>query len=95
MFLILLHYAKPLETVDLHMKAHMTFVRACYREKIFLVSGRRVPRTGGVILARAASREALVEIVERDPFVVEGVATYEIVEFKTSQYAPELAAFAD
>ncbi len=95
MFVVLLHYVKPLETVDQHMKAHMTFVRACYREKVFLVSGRRVPRTGGVILARAPSKEELVEIIERDPFVVEGIATYEIIEFNSSQCAPELKIYAD
>ena len=38
-----------------------------------------VPRTGGVVLARAPSKEALVEIMQRDPFCRNGVATFEII----------------
>jgi uncharacterized protein YciI len=95
MFVVLLNYTKPLEDVDEHMGAHMAFVRKCYTAKVFIVSGRRVPRTGGVILARAPSKEDLVEIMDKDPFVKNGVATYEIIEFKTNQHDPEMKAFLD
>jgi uncharacterized protein YciI len=95
MFVVLLTYVKPLEAVDRAMKEHMTFLRAGYRAKIFIASGRRVPRTGGVILARAPSKEELAEVIERDPFVREGIATYEIIEFKTSQHDPDFDPFAD
>jgi uncharacterized protein YciI len=94
-FLVILTYVKPLETVDAHMKAHMAFLRRAYREKRFIVSGRRVPRTGGVILARAPSIEALTEIIEQDPFVEKGIATYEIIQFNTSQHDPEFSPFVD
>lgn len=95
MFVVLLTYVKPLEAIDQHMKAHMAFLREQYAAKVFITSGRRVPRTGGVILARAASKDALVEIIERDPFVRDGLATYELVEFKTSQSDPGFKQFAD
>ena len=39
--------------------------------------------------------EDLEEIVQLDPFVVEGAASYEIVEFRTSQHHSALAPFAD
>jgi uncharacterized protein YciI len=95
MFVVLLTYVKPLELVDKHMKSHMVFLRECYAAKIFIASGRRIPRTGGVILARGASKEELSQIMDRDPFVREGVATYELVEFKTSQCDPAFKIFAD
>ncbi|MFA6630592.1 MAG: YciI family protein, partial [Sulfuricurvum sp.] len=47
----------------------------------FLASGRKVPRTGGVILARGASCEEIEAIVTLDPFYRHGVAEYEITEF--------------
>jgi uncharacterized protein YciI len=95
MFLVLLTYMKPLDEVDRHMKSHMAFLRRGYREKHFIASGRRVPRIGGVILARASSEEALQEIIAQDPFIREGVATFEIVQFNTSQYDPAFEPFAD
>src|SRR5262245_53203883 len=75
MFVVLLTYVKPLEDVDKEMKAHVAFLRACYSAKVFVASGRRVPRTGGVILARAPSKEELAAVMDKDPFVREGIAT--------------------
>lgn len=95
MFVILLTYIQPLDAVDRHMKAHMVYLRECYKAKVFITSGRRVPRTGGVILARAPSKEDLTRVVEKDPFITSGVATYEIIEFKTSQHDPAFAEFID
>lgn len=93
MFVVLLRYTKPLDEVDRHMKAHMAFLRAAYREKLFITSGRMVPRTGGVILARAENKAALTEIMKNDPFVANGVATFEIIEFNNSQSDPAFKVF--
>jgi len=94
-FLVLLTYERPLPDVDRRMRAHVAFLEQEYRAGRFLVSGRRVPRTGGVILAVAASRTELEAVLARDPFVREGLARYEIVEFRTSLHHPALARFAD
>ena len=95
MFVVILTYVKPLDVVDQHMKAHVAFLKTCYQAKTFIASGRQVPRTGGIILARAPSKEALAEIMEHDPFVREGAATYQIIEFKTSQFDPGFKPFVD
>jgi len=95
MFIVLLTYVKPLPELDRHMRAHVKFLQEHYAAKTFIASGRQVPRTGGVILARGPSKEALVELVQRDPFVENGVATYEVIEFRTSQFDPAFATFAD
>ena len=79
MFVVLLTYVKPLPEVDRHMRAHMKFLAEHYTARTFVASGRQVPRTGGVILARAASKEALVEVMQRDPFCQNGVATFEVI----------------
>ena len=95
MFVVMLTYVKPLPEVDRHMRAHMKFLHEQYAARIFIASGRQVPRTGGVILARAASKQALVELMQRDPFCQSGVATFEVIEFRTSQHDPAFAPFAD
>jgi uncharacterized protein YciI len=95
MFVVLLTYVKPLPELDRHMRAHMKFLQEHYAAKTFIASGRQVPRTGGVILARSPSKEALAELMQRDPFVQNGAATFEIVEFRTSQHDPAFAPFAD
>lgn len=95
MFLVLLTYERPLADIDRRMRAHVAFLEEGYREGVFLASGRQVPRTGGVILAVAKSRVELDGWMQRDPFVREGLARFEIVEFRTSLHHPALAPFAD
>ena len=95
MFVVILRYQKPLEDVDGLMRDHVRFLEECYRAGVFIASGRQVPRTGGVILAVGPRREDIDAIMKQDPFVREGVATVEIVEFRTSLYHPALARFAD
>ncbi len=91
MFLVLLTYAKGLDVVDGLLPEHARFLDEHYASGTFLLSGRRAPRTGGVILARAENRDALMEILSHDPFCREGAARYEVVEFVPTKVAPELA----
>jgi uncharacterized protein YciI len=95
MYLVLLTYVRPLSDVDALMKDHVAFLKRCYQGKVFVASGRRVPRTGGVILARAPDEATLRTIMDLDPFVANGVATYELVRFNTSMFDPAFAPFAD
>ncbi len=95
MFVVLLTYEKPLAEVDRLMKEHVGFLEDCYRAGIFLACGRQVPREGGVILAVSPSKQDLDEVLRHDPFVRDGVASYEIVEFRSSLHHPAMAPFAD
>jgi uncharacterized protein YciI len=89
MFIIDLNYIVPLEKIDAAMKEHMVFLNACYKEGLFLTSGRKVPRTGGIIIARSNSKEALEAVIKNDPFVAQGLAEYTITEFNNSQSHPD------
>lgn len=79
MFILSLTYIAPLEDADKHMEAHMAWVKAGYDEGRFLASGRKIPRTGGVILARG-ERAELEALCAADPFTVHAIAEYEITE---------------
>ncbi len=93
LFVVILLYVKPLEEIDRQMKAHVAFLRRRYASKHFIASGRQVPRTGGVILARAKDRAELEAIMEEDPFVSSGAANFAVVEFTPSMHAPEFEPF--
>ena len=87
MFILLLTYTKPLDEVDALMRDHMAWLDEQYAAGHFLVSGRRIPRTGGVIVARGDDREAMEALAATDPFVSGGVATCEVIQFRASQRA--------
>jgi uncharacterized protein YciI len=89
-FVLLLTYIKPLSEVDALMREHMGWLHEHYDAGRFLVSGRRIPRTGGVILARGDDREEIEALAASDPFVSGGVATCDVIHFRASQSAPGL-----
>src|SRR5262245_57992609 len=62
MFVIELVYKADLAEIDAHMKAHIRFLRKYYDSGHFLVSGRKIPRDGGIILAVAESRREIEAI---------------------------------
>jgi uncharacterized protein YciI len=90
MFVIELIYEAPLASIDAHMAAHVKFLKKYYAAGNFLVSGRKIPREGGVILAVGRSREEIEAIVREDPFVARGLAEFRIIEFRASQRADDI-----
>jgi uncharacterized protein YciI len=79
MFIISLTYTKPTEEADKHMAAHMDWLKAAYADGTFIASGRKVPRTGGVILARG-ERAEIEALCAKDPFAIHGIADIDITE---------------
>jgi uncharacterized protein YciI len=89
-FVLLLTYVKPLAEVDALMAGHVAWLNEHYASGRFLVSGRRIPRTGGVILAEGDDDAEMEALAATDPFVAGGVATCEVIRFRASQRAPGL-----
>ena len=87
MFVIELIYKADLAKIDAHMAAHMKFLKKHYASGAFLVSGRKIPRDGGIILAVGESRQAIEAIAKEDPFVTKGLAEFRVIEFRVSQQA--------
>lgn len=93
MFIIDLNYIVPLEELDEHMADHVKYLSKYYKKNIFVASGRKVPRTGGIILALASSKEAVEKLIKEDPFYKHELAEFTVTEFSTSQYHPDLKEF--
>ena len=90
MFVIELTYKVPLAEIDASMAAHVKFLKKYYAAGNFLVSGRQIPRQGGIILAIAKDRQQIEAIIGEDPFVIRGLADYRIIEFRASQRAADI-----
>jgi uncharacterized protein YciI len=90
MFVIELIYKVDLAKIDAHMPAHMKFLKKYYASGHFLVSGRKIPRDGGIILAVGGSRLEIEAIVKEDPFVSRGLAEFRVIEFRASQRADDI-----
>jgi len=81
LFVVLMHYTRPIEAVDAVRAAHVAHLERHAREGVFRAWARRSPPSGGVIVAAASDRAALDRIVATDPYITAGVASAEIVEF--------------
>ena len=90
MFIVTLTYLKPVEDIDALMPGHVAWLDKGYADGLFVASGRRIPRTGGVILARSGSEAALADYLARDPFAIHGAARFDVVEFSATKTAPGL-----
>ncbi|MDG2538710.1 YciI family protein [Dyella jiangningensis] len=86
-YLILLDYLRPLADIDRHMERHREFLARHYKAGHFLLSGRKEPRTGGVILATATSSEEVAQWISEDPFSQAGVAAYTVVRWQPTMAA--------
>lgn len=95
MFVVLVNYKKPLSEVDRFVPEHRAFLARHYEAGTFVMSGPQQPRTGGVIIARGCTRDALEALIRDDPFHREEIADYRIIEFLPNRSAPDLAYFLE
>lgn len=93
MFILMLKYIRPLEEVDKELKPHIDYLEKYYSLGKFICSGRRNPRVGGVILCNAKDMEEVQAIIKEDPFYINKIAEYEIVEFLPTKYADGFEQF--
>jgi len=91
-FVIELTYVAPLAEIDAAMKPHIAWLNQHYACGVFVASGRKVPRDGGIILATGDDRAAIDATVAADPFVARGLATVRVIQFRASQRADDMPA---
>jgi|SRR5215510_12096603 len=89
-FVIELTYTAPLDEIDAHMTAHVTFLKKYYAAGNFLISGRKIPRDGGIILAVGKDRQQIDAIIGEDPFYRHGLADFRVIQFRASQRASDI-----
>lgn len=78
--------------IDKYLEAHIEYLDRNYERGVFIASGRKVPRSGGIILAKARNRSELEEILNNDPFKIHNLADYELTEFVPTKAASEFSS---
>ena len=80
-FIVEITYRVPAEELGDATAQHRQYLQAGYQAGTLLFSGPQIPRTGGIVVARAESFEELANFFSHDPYQVHGLADYRFVEF--------------
>lgn len=89
MYIIELTYEKNLDEVEKYLSEHKIFLDKYYKKNIFICSGRKNPRNGGIILCKAKNLEEIKAIIQEEPFNRENIAKYRVINFEPSKYKEE------
>lgn len=81
MFIIDLKLTKDLAIVDKYVPAHREWLKSKYEQGLFLCSGPKIPRTGGIIITLIKDRQMVEAIIHEDPYYKNDVASYSLIEF--------------
>ena len=85
LFVISIRYLAPLEAIDAMLPKHVAFLNKHFAAGDFLVAGRQIPRTGGIIIARGKDHASIERIMKQDPFLKNKLASIDIVQFAASK----------
>ena len=88
---VVLNYDGAQEAIDAAMPDHLVWLNRAYDDGIVLLSGRRTPWTGGVMVIRGDKAQADA-LLAGSPFVQQGLATAEVTGFMTGMAAPAIRA---
>lgn len=83
----------PAEDVPkIYIPMHEKHIASGIEAGMVLFAGPKITEGGGLMIARAESRKALDAFLERDPFVVNSLARFDVKEFlmnDRSEYVKE------
>lgn len=71
--------------------AHRAYLAAQYQNNQLMFGGRKVPRTGGILLSLHQDKAELVAMLAADPFMQSGAVSYSITEFVPVMASPNYA----
>ena len=89
MFVVSLTYTSELQEIDEVLSEHVEYLKTQYEKGNFIASGRKVPRTGGIIFSKIDGIEKLKEVLNQDHFKINNLAKYDIQEFIPSMTSEE------
>jgi uncharacterized protein YciI len=81
-FMIEIQYTAAAEQIANILPAHRAFLQGGYEKEMLLCSGPMVPKTGGIVIARASDQKEIEEFFSADPYLLNKAASYRIVEFE-------------
>jgi len=60
---------------------HKIYLEQEYKSNKLMFGGRKVPRTGGILISQHENKHELQQVLNSDPFVKSGAVSYFITEF--------------
>lgn len=81
MFLINMTFSNVEKLTDGLTEQHRMYIGKEYLNNKLMFGGRKVPRTGGIIISKHETKDELIKLLDADPFIKNGVASYAITEF--------------
>jgi uncharacterized protein YciI len=91
MYILFINFTKSLQDAQPVFPAHLEFIDAHIKTGKFILSGGLTGKPAGVVLANVNNGDELKTLLAEDPFVLEQVAEYELIEFTPSRYHESLA----
>ena len=92
MYILFINFTKSLQDIQPVFPAHLEFIDAHIKTGKFILSGGLTGKPAGVVLANINNGDELKALLAEDPFVLEQVAEYEVIEFTPSRYHESLAS---
>jgi uncharacterized protein YciI len=93
MFVVLITYKTDLAVIEKYVVAHRAYLDEGYKNNILIASGPRNPKTGGILLSQLSDKLTLENFLHKDPFFVNDLAEYELIEFLPNKCHPEFQHF--
>ena len=88
MFIANLKYKKSMEEVNKVLEAHLEYLDKYFEKEKFICTGKKsFPELGGVILFNSNNLEEAKKILYEDPFYIEEIVDYEIIEFQPVKFS--------
>ncbi|MCS5423094.1 MULTISPECIES: YciI family protein [Psychrilyobacter] len=81
MFIINITYKVDLTEVESHLEKHIEYIKEEFSKGNFIASGKKNPRDGGIIISNLEDKAELEAILDRDPFKINDIAIFNIIEF--------------
>jgi len=85
-FLLRGEYLEPLEVVDAMRPVHRAWLATVADAGRLVLAGRTLSQDGSVVIVLAESLDEAVAISQQDPYVVNGLARYDVVGFEAARW---------
>lgn len=85
-YLLRSEYLAPLEQVDSIRPSHREWLASLHDDGLLVLAGRLLSKAGSVIVIVADSLETATSRAAQDPYVIAGLARYEVVPFEAARW---------
>ncbi|MDZ7764572.1 MAG: YciI family protein [Melioribacteraceae bacterium] len=94
-FVVEIEYIIEIEEIANIRPMHRKFLDTGYEKGIILMSGPQSSGNGGIIIARANSKEELMKFLDNDPYQINQAANYKYIEFDPRNHQQILSDWID